>query len=55
MKCLFVSCFLLLIVGCGSPKPSNIVDNADQKALAEYEASLAEAAKMAEADTDFEE
>ncbi len=50
---MIVSC--LFLVGCGSSGPTNIMDNADQTALAEYEAALAEADKMAEEDTEFEE
>ena len=45
----------LFLVGCGSSGPSNIVDDADKTALAEYEAALADADKMAGEDADFEE
>ncbi len=45
----------LFLVGCGSSGPSNIMEDADQAALAEYEAALAEADKMASEDPEFEE
>ncbi len=50
---MIVSC--LLLAGCGDGGPKNIAENADQKALAEYEAAMAEADKMANEDTDFQE
>ncbi len=54
---MIAGCFLLLgfVVGCGSSEPSNIINDADQTALDEYEAALAEADKLAEGDKDFEE
>jgi uncharacterized lipoprotein YajG len=38
----------LLLAGCGPAKPSNVLDTSDQKAMAEYEAALAEADKLTE-------
>lgn len=45
----------LFLVGCGSSGPSNIVKDADQEALAEYEKAMEEADKMAAGDTEFEQ
>ncbi|MCO8121350.1 hypothetical protein NHH03_06345 [Stieleria sp. TO1_6] len=47
--------FCLVVAGCGSSEPSNIVGNADQEAIDAYEAALAEADKMQAADTDFKD
>jgi hypothetical protein len=47
--------FCVVLLGCGSSSPSNIVENADEKALAEYEAAIAEADKMASEDPDFKD
>ena len=47
--------FCLLIAGCSSSEPSNIVKDADQKAMEEYEKAIAEADAMAAGDTDFKE
>ena len=54
MKYLIIASCLFL-VGCGSSDPSNIMDDPDQAALAEYEAALAEADQMASEDTEFEQ
>lgn len=40
----------LFFIGCGDSGPTNIVDSADQKALDEYEAALAEADAMTASD-----
>ncbi len=54
MKYWMIACCLFLL-GCGKSGPNNIMDTSDQKALAEYEAALAEADALAAGDTDFEE
>ena len=45
----------LFLVGCGETGSTNVVGDADAAALAEYEAAMAEADKMAGEDTEFEE
>ena len=45
----------LMLIGCSNSGPSNIVENADQKAMEEYEKALAEADALMEGDTDFEQ
>ena len=47
--------FSLLMIGCSGSGPTNIVENADQTALEEYEKALAEADKLTESDTEFEQ
>jgi hypothetical protein len=47
--------FSLVMIGCSNSGPSNIVENADQKAMEEYEKALAEADALMEGDTDFEQ
>jgi len=54
MKYWMIACCLFLL-GCGSSGPSNIMDNADQTALAEYEAALADADRMAAEDEGTED
>jgi hypothetical protein len=54
MKYLMIVCCVLML-GCNSSETSNIVDGADDAALAEYQAALAEADRMAAGDTDFKE
>ena len=54
MKYWMIVC-CLFVLGCGKSGPSNVMDNSNQKALAEYEAALAEADALAAGDTDFEE
>ncbi|TWU40929.1 hypothetical protein [Novipirellula artificiosorum] len=44
----------LFFVGCGGSGPTNVVGDADQQALDDYEAALAEADAMAAGDPDFE-
>lgn len=51
-------CILLLslvMIGCSKSGTSSIVENADQKAMEEYEKALAEADKLTESDSEFEE
>ncbi len=54
MKFWMIACCLFLL-GCGSSGPSNIVDNADATAIADYEAALAEAEAMEAADPTVED
>ncbi|MCD0461483.1 hypothetical protein [Roseiconus lacunae] len=53
MKYLLMLVCVCLAIGCSS-ETSNIVGDADAEALAEYEAALAEADKMAAGDSDYE-
>ncbi len=45
----------LLLAGCGPARPTNVLDTSNQKAMAEYEAALAEADEMVQEDQDLEE
>ncbi len=51
----FVLLVSLVMMGCSSSGPSNILDDANQTALDEYEQALADADKMMESDTELEE
>ena len=60
MKYRLITCFLLFsgcvfVAGCGPSGPTNIMDSTNEAALAEYEAALADADRMAEQDTDVED
>ncbi len=52
-SCLFLVGFS--VVGCGSSDPTNVVTDANQAALDEYEKALADADRMAAGDKDFKD
>ncbi len=54
MKYWWLVCSLFLI-GCGEAGTTNVVGDADAAAIAEYEAAIAEADKLAGDDVEFEE
>lgn len=54
MKKVFALCLFALslgLVGCGSSEPTNILDNSDQAAQAEYDRLIAEQDSAAEQDS----
>ena len=59
MRNVFLLCSLLLVsfvlVGCSDSGPSNIVEDANQKALDDYEKALADVDALTAGDTDMEE
>ncbi len=52
---IWILLFSLVMIGCSSSGPSNIVKDADQTAMEEYEKALAEADTMTGEDPEFEE
>ncbi|GAA4454790.1 hypothetical protein [Novipirellula rosea] len=49
--CLMVSLFMLgCMTGCGDSGPTNVMENADEQAIADYEAELEREQAMLEAD-----
>ena len=49
--CLVLSLFMLgCITGCGSSGPTNVMENADEQAIADYKAAIAEEQAMTAAD-----